>query len=58
MHGNRLDGIVQVEQGYCKRTAYRPPQLISLGSLQAFILGGPIPTGNDVANIDLDGHTS
>lgn len=59
MHGNHLgEGIVQVEQRRCKRTAYRPPQLIRLGTIQSFVLGGPNPAGNDVALPEVDGSTS
>lgn len=37
---------------------YSPPRLVAFGSPQCFILGGPNPAGNDVANPELDGSTS
>ena len=38
--------------------SYVPPQLIELGSLQSFVLGGPNPGGADVALPEEDGSAS
>ena len=38
--------------------SYVPPQLIELGSLQSFVVGGPNPGGADVALPEEDGSAS
>lgn len=39
-------------------SSYRHPKLISLGSIQTFVLGGPNPAGTDVALPEIDGSAS